>query len=151
MVDPQTAALWAASDADATGSGAALERHVESQFAEAVQSGQIDPNDPTAVQSFLSSMGVTDEKGGGRFLFRKFTGQHGGPTLASRYAGIEAGARKPTVTASFPGAEMGRNAVMSKYGGGSIGALASPAQSMTQFPMFGKAQSPWGGGQDWRF
>lgn len=106
--------LWNASDADAAGSGAQLEGEVERQFAAAVEGGQLDPQDRTAVTGFLAGLGVTDQKGGGRFLFRKLMGMHGGPSIGARYAG-----RAPQMGMETPGSSMhsaGRNALMAQYG-----------------------------------
>jgi hypothetical protein len=123
MMPPNVKQLWNASDANAKGSGAALEREVEAQFAQAVQSGKLDPMDSMAVTQFLSGLGVTPEKGGGRYLYNKLTGAHGAPSIASRHM-----AMAPSVNPAAKAQQMGQQALTNRYGSASLGSFARPSE-----------------------
>ena len=114
---PETAARWAQADASAPGTAgfrqgqAGLRSWIDQRVEEAIASGQLDPMDRAGLQSLLATLGVTDEKGGGKYIFNEIMNRGG----AAKYAAM------PTRTAQaplgFPGAqEMGRQAVMSRYG-----------------------------------
>ena len=125
---PGTKQMWARSDANLPGSGQQLESWALQQIQEAQERGELDTNDPAALQSYLTTLGITDEKGGGRFLYRKFMGMHGPSPLAA-IKGIGAGA-------GMSGHSMGRSALLSRYG--------SPSSSI------GNTPSGWGGWSSWR-
>lgn len=109
--------MWNAADAHAQGSGAALERWATAELQKAVATGQLDPNNGIAMRSFLASLGITPEKGGGKALYDKFMGPGGAVALAkTRQAAAGQNAGQASGRGSYPGGVPGSGSA-SGYGG----------------------------------
>lgn len=91
--NPETVSRWAVADAGKPGTAefrqgqAGLRSWIDSQIQQAIQTGQLDPNDRAGMQSFLATLGVTNQKGGGMFLFNEIMNRGG----MNKYAGMQAG------------------------------------------------------------
>lgn len=137
--NPRTRTMWAASDAGAQGSGAALEAWALGEINKAAQSGQLDLRNSSMVRDFLGSLGITPEKGGGRFLFNKFMAPDG------PIAGLRA--KAPSFSGASPGmgsmgsvrpsmgspTDMARRSLVDRYGGGTLGTISSQPTPYTGF------------------
>jgi hypothetical protein len=91
VTNPETASRWAMADSAPQGTRAwrqgqaGLERWIQDQIGQATASGQLNINDSAAVDRYLATLGVTPEKGGGRYLHQKYT-RGGGARSAARSA-----------------------------------------------------------------
>jgi len=157
--NPQTANRWAQADSLKPGAlgyanaQAGLRSWIDEQVQGAISSGQLDPNDRVGLQSFLATLGVTPEKGGGRFIFNEIMNRGG----AAKYAGTQ----RPEM-GSMPGGQvqgamqpqaMARQALESRYGAPSPVGFSQPERPVAgQYSAgaFGPMSMP-NRNDDWRF
>jgi hypothetical protein len=132
--NPRMRQMWSASDADMPGSGRALEGWAIGEVQRAMESGQLDPNNRGQLDSFLASLGITPEKGGGRFLYNKLTGP------GSPLGGIGTSARSRAAAGSSSPWDSSMDDARAAMGG-RFGSLALGS--------FGRAQGGSSSGFDW--
>lgn len=156
-MNPATKRMWAASDANLPGSGAALEQWALGEIQKAAAAGQLDLGNQVQISSFLGSLGITPEKGGGRFLYNKLTGPQSplagmkarvgsaGPAMSG---GMESGMGPRANSYSEGGmsslspTEMGRRALQGRYGtAGTLGSIGTPRPNA--YSDFGGSGDSW--------
>lgn len=116
------------------GSGQALESWAIGEIRRAIESGQLNMGDRGQLDAFLGSLGITPEKGGGRFLYNKLTGP------GSPLAGIGTSARSRAAAAGDGGdasaapaspMDQARAAMGERYGSLALGAFGRPQQQQS--------------------